>query len=580
MASEEILLAAAARGGDRQTLHETPARALARGRRAASRTAARRNPLLELVAADPAFGLDRAAARRRCWTAARFVGRAPEQVDEFLAEVVEPWLAVPPGRAGRTRSRRFERPGLGVRGAGLGDARDRGRRSRPWRSLRARARRGAGAATSASGPAGATTAHGAPAAAAAGGDVEEGLASWYGEPYHGRPTASGPRYDMWAMTAAHRTLPFGTRGPGDATSTTAAQADVMINDRGPFVAGRILDLSRARRRGARRDRPGRRPGPARGGHASGDGMPDEPCWEVQVGAFAQARRTPPAPAANLEGKGLSVRFAPAGGGLTRVRATGLARPAQGARPRGGRSLAASTPARSRSRAGAAGEAAAPRRRSRSLLRRRRRRRGPGAAAGQRRHACRRRSPASGSSASATTPRARARSASGATGSGSTSRAPWERQGWPGVQRPRLVPRSRSWCSSDLAGDELGLDLGRDRRRRRGVPQRPPDRRDRLVPAALRQGHAGPPLLPDPARRRPARPAQRAGDPRVQRLPLRRAARPAARLDRYQTVLAPEVLRDVEAYSIATLLLTLAAIHLAAVPRTARPPRPLGVRRRR
>jgi len=44
---------------------------------------------------------------------------------------------------------------------------------------------------------------------AAAGTVEEGLASWYGEPYHGRPTASGPRYDMWAMTAAHRTLPFG-----------------------------------------------------------------------------------------------------------------------------------------------------------------------------------------------------------------------------------------------------------------------------------------------------------------------------------------------------------------------------------
>ena len=40
------------------------------------------------------------------------------------------------------------------------------------------------------------------------GAVEEGLASWYGEPYHGRPTASGPRYDMWAMTAAHRTLPL------------------------------------------------------------------------------------------------------------------------------------------------------------------------------------------------------------------------------------------------------------------------------------------------------------------------------------------------------------------------------------
>ena len=45
----------------------------------------------------------------------------------------------------------------------------------------------------------------------AGDVIEQGLASWYGEPYHGRATASGTRYDMWGMTAAHRTLPFGTR---------------------------------------------------------------------------------------------------------------------------------------------------------------------------------------------------------------------------------------------------------------------------------------------------------------------------------------------------------------------------------
>jgi rare lipoprotein A len=74
------------------------------------------------------------------------------------------------------------------------------------------------------------------------GSEENGLASWYGHPYHGRPTASGEVYDMSQMTAAHRTLPFGTR-----VSVTnlgnARVAEVRINDRGPFVDGRLLDLS-------------------------------------------------------------------------------------------------------------------------------------------------------------------------------------------------------------------------------------------------------------------------------------------------------------------------------------------------
>jgi adenylosuccinate lyase len=92
MASEEILLAAAARGGDRQKLHER-LRVLSReaGRRV--KEGGERNPLLELVAADDAFGLDRAGLTALV-DAARFVGRAPEQVDEFLTATVEPWLAV------------------------------------------------------------------------------------------------------------------------------------------------------------------------------------------------------------------------------------------------------------------------------------------------------------------------------------------------------------------------------------------------------------------------------------------------------------------------------------------------------
>jgi rare lipoprotein A len=158
-------------------------------------------------------------------------------------------------------------------------------------------------------------------AAAAPGAVEEGLASWYGEPYHGRPTASGPRYDMWAMTAAHRTLPFGTV-VRVTNLDSQRQADVTINDRGPFVAGRILDLSRRAAEALGAIGPGVIPVRLEVKRL-GDGMPDEPCWEVQVGAFARQENAQRA-RANLEARGLAVRFAPAGGGLTRVRATGLA----------------------------------------------------------------------------------------------------------------------------------------------------------------------------------------------------------------------------------------------------------------
>lgn len=72
--------------------------------------------------------------------------------------------------------------------------------------------------------------------------AEEGLASWYGRKFHGRPTASGEPYDMYAMTAAHRTLPI----PSYARVTNRANGRsviVRVNDRGPFVKGRIIDLS-------------------------------------------------------------------------------------------------------------------------------------------------------------------------------------------------------------------------------------------------------------------------------------------------------------------------------------------------
>lgn len=73
---------------------------------------------------------------------------------------------------------------------------------------------------------------------------ETGVASWYGKPYHGRKTASGERYDMREMTAAHRTLPFGAV-VRVTNLENGRSVKVRITDRGPFVKGRIIDLSRA-----------------------------------------------------------------------------------------------------------------------------------------------------------------------------------------------------------------------------------------------------------------------------------------------------------------------------------------------
>ena len=74
--------------------------------------------------------------------------------------------------------------------------------------------------------------------------LETGIASWYGKQFHGRKTASGERFDMEALTAAHPMLPFGSwvrvRNLGNGRSV-----DVRINDRGPHIKRRIIDLSRA-----------------------------------------------------------------------------------------------------------------------------------------------------------------------------------------------------------------------------------------------------------------------------------------------------------------------------------------------
>ena len=81
------------------------------------------------------------------------------------------------------------------------------------------------------------------ASTASAGNERNGVASYYGKRFHGRRTANGERFNMNAMTAAHRTLPFGTRvkvtNPRNGRSVT-----VRINDRGPFHGNRSIDLSR------------------------------------------------------------------------------------------------------------------------------------------------------------------------------------------------------------------------------------------------------------------------------------------------------------------------------------------------
>jgi len=76
------------------------------------------------------------------------------------------------------------------------------------------------------------------------GMVQYGVASWYGKKFHGNPTASGEIYDMYQFTAAHKALPLGTHAMVTNVENNRS-VEVKINDRGPFVKGRIIDLSYA-----------------------------------------------------------------------------------------------------------------------------------------------------------------------------------------------------------------------------------------------------------------------------------------------------------------------------------------------
>ena len=116
------------------------------------------------------------------------------------------------------------------------------------------------------------------------GSTEEGLASWYGVPYHGRPAADGEIYDMEQMVAAHRTMPFNTWIKVTNLSN-GRSINVRVIDRGPFVRGRIVDLSKA----AARQIEMLGPGVARVRLeviAAPTDVPADDYYGVQVGAFA------------------------------------------------------------------------------------------------------------------------------------------------------------------------------------------------------------------------------------------------------------------------------------------------------
>lgn len=78
--------------------------------------------------------------------------------------------------------------------------------------------------------------------ASARGHTESGMASYYGDEFHGRKTANGERFDQNKLTAAHKQLPFGTR-VRVVNRQNGKSVVVRVNDRGPFVKGRIIDLS-------------------------------------------------------------------------------------------------------------------------------------------------------------------------------------------------------------------------------------------------------------------------------------------------------------------------------------------------
>lgn len=117
---------------------------------------------------------------------------------------------------------------------------------------------------------------------------QQGIASWYGPGFHGRKTTSGTVYDQHGMTAAHQTLPLGS-SVRVTNITNGKSVTVLVNDRGPFVKGRIIDLSYAAARAVDMIRSGTAPVVVEvmdtGGHRL-TAIPDRLDYTLQVGAFS------------------------------------------------------------------------------------------------------------------------------------------------------------------------------------------------------------------------------------------------------------------------------------------------------
>lgn len=142
--------------------------------------------------------------------------------------------------------------------------------------------------------------------------TEQGVASWYGPGFDGKRTASGEVYDMDELTAAHKRLPFGTRVRVQ-NLDNGLRTEVRINDRGPFVDDRIIDLSMA----AARDIQMLGPGTARVRISVVELSAMMMCSMVQVGAFGDPANAESA-ARSFRERGLQVAVRQGPDGLTRV----------------------------------------------------------------------------------------------------------------------------------------------------------------------------------------------------------------------------------------------------------------------
>lgn len=114
--------------------------------------------------------------------------------------------------------------------------------------------------------------------------VETGTASWYGDEFHGKVTSNGEIYDMYARTAAHRTLPFGTL-VRISNLDNGREATARVNDRGPFARNRIIDLTYTLAKDLGMVGPGTARVRLEALGVARD-LPREPRYTIQVGSFA------------------------------------------------------------------------------------------------------------------------------------------------------------------------------------------------------------------------------------------------------------------------------------------------------